>query len=199
MRYVCLLALLLPLLPARAQDGAAIYKERCASCHDKPQARVPSLAAIKAMSAEAVYGVLTNGVMKSRVEGLSSPEIFALIGYIAPTGGAHMEGAGLTATCKGGRAFRLAADSPQWNGWSTTLTNSRFADAHAAGLLASNVPKLKLNWAFNLGDVTVARSQPTVAGGRVFIRRRRVSFTRWTPTPAAHAGDFRRVREFDPV
>ncbi len=169
MRYVCLLALLLPLLPARAQDGAAIYKERCASCHDKPQARVPSLAAIKAMSAEAVYGVLTNGVMKSRVEGLSSPEIFALIGYIAPTGGAHMEGAGLTATCKGGGAFRLAPDSPQWNGWSTTLTNSRFADAHAAGLLASDVPKLKLKWAFNLGDVTVARSQPTVAGGRVFI------------------------------
>jgi polyvinyl alcohol dehydrogenase (cytochrome) len=146
-----------------------MYKERCASCHDKPQARVPSLAAIKAMSAEAVYGVLTNGVMKSRVEGLSSPEIFALIGYIAPTGGAHMEGAGLTATCKGGGAFRLATDLPQWNGWSTTLTNSRFGDAHAAGLSAADVPKLKLKWAFNLGDATAARSQPTIAGGRVFI------------------------------
>ncbi len=34
MRYVCLLALILPALSA--QDGAAIYKERCASCHDVP-------------------------------------------------------------------------------------------------------------------------------------------------------------------
>jgi hypothetical protein len=31
MRYVCLLALLLPLPPAQAQDGADIYKERCAA------------------------------------------------------------------------------------------------------------------------------------------------------------------------
>jgi polyvinyl alcohol dehydrogenase (cytochrome) len=170
MRYVCLLALLiLPFLPAQAQDGAAIYKERCASCHDKPQARVPSLATIKVMSAEAVYSALTNGAMKSRVEGLSSPEIFALIGYIAPTGGAHPDAAPITATCKGGGTFRPTADSPQWNGWSTTLTNSRFADARSAGMSASDIPKLKLKWAFNLGDVTVARSQPTVAGDRVFV------------------------------
>ena len=43
MRYVCLFVLMLPALSA--QDGAAIYKERCASCHDMPAARVPSLAA----------------------------------------------------------------------------------------------------------------------------------------------------------
>ena len=32
-----------------------------------------------------------------------------------------------------------------------------------------DVPKLKLKWAFNLGDVTMARSQPAIAGGRAFI------------------------------
>jgi outer membrane protein assembly factor BamB len=53
MRYVCLLAFIMPVLSA--QDGAAIYKERCASCHDAPEGRVPSLAAIKAMSGEAIY------------------------------------------------------------------------------------------------------------------------------------------------
>src|SRR5262249_49513498 len=39
----------------------------------------------------------------------------------------------------------------------------------SAKLAAADVPKLKLKWAFNLADVTMARSQPTVVGGRVFI------------------------------
>jgi polyvinyl alcohol dehydrogenase (cytochrome) len=168
MRYVCLFTLILPFLSA--QDGAAIYKERCASCHDVRQERVPSLAAIKAMSGETIYIALSSGVMKSRAEGLSTADLFALIGYIAPTGGSRPDtAAAFIATCKGGGDFKLEANSPQWNGWSTGLTNSRFADANAAGLGASDVPKLKLKWAFNLGDVTVARSQPAIVGGRLFI------------------------------
>jgi len=152
-----------------AQDGAAIYKERCAACHDAPQARVPALSAIKAMSGEAIYLVLTSGVMKTQAEGLSTAQIFALLGYIAPTGSSQPAPATIMPTCKGADAFRAGATSPQWNGWSTSVTNSRFQDAAAAGLSASDVPRLKLKWAFNLGDVTVSRSQPTVVGGRLFI------------------------------
>jgi hypothetical protein len=85
MRYVCLLTLMIPILPA--QDGGAIYKERCASCHDAPAGRVPALSAIKAMSGEAVYLALTSGSMKAMAEGLTTAQIFALLGYIAPTGG----------------------------------------------------------------------------------------------------------------
>ncbi len=150
------------------QDGAAIYKERCATCHDAPQAHVPALTTIKAMSGEAIYGVLTTGTMKSRAEGLSSPEIFALIGYIAPTGGAKAP-VTIKATCSGNPEFRVTASAPQWNGWSPGLTNARFQDAASAQLKASDVPKLKLKWAFSVGDVTAVRAQPVVAGGRVFI------------------------------
>jgi polyvinyl alcohol dehydrogenase (cytochrome) len=167
MRYVCLFALILPLLPA--QDGTSIYKERCAACHDAPEGRVPSITAIKAMSGESIYMALTSGVMKSRAEGLSTAQIFALLGYIAPTGGAHPAAPSFTPTCKGDAAFRVDANSPRWNGWSTSVTNSRFQDAAAAGLAAADVPRLKLKWAFNLGDVTMARSQPTMVGGRLFI------------------------------
>jgi polyvinyl alcohol dehydrogenase (cytochrome) len=168
MRCAFLLAVILPILSA--QDGAAIYKERCAKCHDMPAARVPSLATIKAMSGEAIYVALTNGLMKTQAEGLSTPELFALIGYIGPTGGTQTAAAPVfTPTCKGDAAFRPAANSPQWNGWSTSPTNSRFQDAAMAGLAAADVPKLKLKWAFNLGDVTTVRSQPAIVGGRVFL------------------------------
>ncbi|MBZ5577426.1 MAG: PQQ-binding-like beta-propeller repeat protein [Acidobacteriia bacterium] len=167
MRYACLLVLFLPAV--FAQDGAAIYQERCASCHDMPQARVPSLSTIKAMTGEAIYGALTSGTMKSRAEGLTTQQIFALLGYIAPTGAAQAAPVAITATCQGEAAFRMGPNDPQWNGWSPGLTNSRFQDAAGAKLTAPDVPKLKLKWAFNLGAVTLARSQPTIVGGRVFL------------------------------
>ena len=66
MRYLCLLALIASTL--HAQDGAAIYKQKCASCHEAPAARVPSLSTIKKMSGEAIYMSLTRGVMSTRRE-----------------------------------------------------------------------------------------------------------------------------------
>src|SRR4030095_1453093 len=92
MRYMCLLALSILGLSTQvlyAQDGAAIYKERCASCHDAPQGRAAALSAIKAMTGEAIYGALASGAMKPQAHGLSVPHLFALIGYIAPTGAAN--------------------------------------------------------------------------------------------------------------
>ncbi len=166
MRYVCLLALFTSTL--WAQDGAAIYKERCASCHDIPAPRIPSLSTIKGMSGEAIYLALTRGVMKTQADGLSSAQIFALLGYIAPTGG-RAAAPQVTPTCATQPALSANANTPEWNGWSTKITNSRFQDAATAGLTADDLGRLKLKWAFNLGDATEARSQPAVLGRYVFI------------------------------
>jgi polyvinyl alcohol dehydrogenase (cytochrome) len=177
MRYVCLLAALSVVLSAQvasAQDGAAIFKERCSSCHDMPEGRTPAMSAIKAMTGESIYIALTNGAMKTQAQGLSTAQIFMLLAYIGPTGGQPADIPSLTRTCKttaplSAAAFKKAMDAPRWNGWSTSTTNSRFQDARSAGLSASKVPSLKLKWAFNLGSITMARSQPTIVGERVFI------------------------------
>ena len=79
---VCIVLMFPALLPA--ETGADIYKQRCASCHDTPPGRVPSLAAIRGMGAKAIYSALTAGVMKTQAAGLSTAQIFALITYIAP-------------------------------------------------------------------------------------------------------------------
>jgi polyvinyl alcohol dehydrogenase (cytochrome) len=175
MRYVFLTAVVILAMFSQllsAQDGAAIYQERCASCHDAPQGRVPSITAIKAMTGEAIFVALTSGVMRTQAQGLTTPQLFTLIGYIAPTAAANAPS--MTRTCKGdsaisAAAFKSSLDAPRWNGWSTSETNSRFQDARGAGLKASNVPSLKLKWAFNLGAVSIARSQPAIVGGRVYI------------------------------
>jgi polyvinyl alcohol dehydrogenase (cytochrome) len=166
MRLLVLITTVLSAQVLFGQDGATIYKERCASCHDKAEGRVPPLSAIKAMRGEAVYLALTSGVMQEQAKGLTTPQIFALLGYIAPTGGTEPNAPKLDRTCKGDISFRLGTAS-NWNGWSPRVTNTRFQDQ--GGLAAADVPKLKLKWAFNLGPVTNARSQPTIAGGRIFF------------------------------
>jgi polyvinyl alcohol dehydrogenase (cytochrome) len=91
--YVCLLILTTPgLIDAQgapaAQQGAALYRERCASCHDSPTGRIPSIGAIKQMTAAAIYAALANGVMKAQTSGLSTQQVLSLLVYIAPTGDA---------------------------------------------------------------------------------------------------------------
>ncbi|HTA44926.1 MAG TPA: PQQ-binding-like beta-propeller repeat protein [Bryobacteraceae bacterium] len=147
-----------------AQDGAALYKERCSSCHDSPSGRIPSIAAIKQMTAGAVYAALTNGPMKAQANGLSTQQILSLIVYIAPAGRAETKPA-FDKSCTGD--VPLKSGFSAWGGWSPSVTNSRYQDA--PGFAAADVPRLKLKWAFNLGPVTVARGQPAVAFNRVFV------------------------------
>lgn len=171
MRYGCLLVsvTLLLQLPAvlHAQDGAAIYNQRCATCHNNPAPHVPPLSAIKAMSGAAIYTALTRGIMKTQADGLSTAQLIALIRYIAPArSGPAPE---LTRTCKSQPAFPTGTNTPQWNGWSPSITNSRFQNARSARITAADLNRLKLKWAFNLGDVSEARSQPSVIGRYLFI------------------------------
>ncbi len=156
MRPAGLLILALSGLVA-AQDGAALYQERCASCHDSATEGAPSIGAIKQMTADAVYAALTNGTMKAQTAGLSTQAVLSLLVYIAPAGAANAK------TTFGKNCTTSASGSRAWGGWSPSVTNTRYQE----GLTAADVPKLKLKWAFNLGPVTSVRGQPVVTGGRV--------------------------------
>ena len=152
-----------------ARDGAAIYQKRCSACHDAAGGRVPPLAALRAMDPSLVERALTSGSMKTHAEGLRSRERYALETFLAmpihksaPPPAAAFCGAGA-------RRFSNLPKSPGWAGWSVDGANTRFQDAQAAGLTASDVPRRKLKWSFGLGDGIVARAQPSIASGRVFV------------------------------
>jgi polyvinyl alcohol dehydrogenase (cytochrome) len=51
--------------PARAQDGAALYKEHCASCHDAGADRAPRLDLLRAMPPQRILDALEFGSMVS--------------------------------------------------------------------------------------------------------------------------------------
>jgi polyvinyl alcohol dehydrogenase (cytochrome) len=162
-----------------AQDGAALYKQHCTSCHDasagSTPSRVPPVSALRAMNAALILRALESGTMKPQAEGLSSNERVALAVYLGspvskpapPPASASCTGKpeALTNPAEGSNWTR----GSNWNGWSPQAENTRFQDTAAAGITAADVPRLKLKWAFGLGDGIAARSQPSVAGGRLFV------------------------------
>ena len=65
--------------------------------------------------------------------------------------------------------FANPTTRPLWNGWGPSLDNTHVQSTTAAGLAASDVPHLRLKWAFGFQDATSAWAQPTIAGGRLFV------------------------------
>ncbi len=165
-----LLFLVLSAATVSAQDGAAIYKQRCAGCHDAPAARVPPFSALRAMDAASILRSLETGLMKTQAAGLTNSELYALVTYLASPARKSAAPPPAAAFCGSeAQPSSNASQAPHWSGWGGDTANTRFQNATSAGITAADVPKLKLKWAFALGDGTNARSQPAVADGRVFI------------------------------
>ena len=63
-------------------DAEEIYQERCESCHERGHA--PSRGALGAMSTEAIYSALTEGIMVSQAKNLSTESKKELAEHLGP-------------------------------------------------------------------------------------------------------------------
>src|SRR5262249_31968394 len=72
---------------AAGQDaGAALYRERCASCHDAGLARTPTRDALGHMSADNIRFALTKGKMSEQAAGLTADQVNALVRFLTAPG-----------------------------------------------------------------------------------------------------------------
>ena len=150
------------------QDADAIYKARCASCHEAGVARAPNRDGLRRLTPEAIGAALTVGSMREQGQELTLAQVQLLARALgsAPATGTP-EGNACTANDSASLAKPL--EQPNWNGWGANLAQHRFQPAAMARLTASDVPRLKLKWAFAFSGVNRAFAQPTVVGGRVFV------------------------------
>ncbi len=151
---------------AVSPEGAAIYKQKCAVCHDEPQERVPPLFLIRRRSAEDVIMTLTSGSMKQQASGLSAEQIRALAIHLAGKQPGPPIGANLGANRCAGPAPPINLKGPQWNSWGFDPDNSRFQPK--PGIKAEDVPKLKIKWAW-AHPGPMATGQPTIIGDRLYL------------------------------
>jgi polyvinyl alcohol dehydrogenase (cytochrome) len=156
-------------------QGEILFDAACAGCHVRfgeksPAARAPVQETLRQFPPERIYEALTSGKMQVQGARLSDQDRRDVAEWLSARRlGAAAAGDARTmqGRCKSGGA--AAASGPSWNGWSPGHGNARFQEARAAGLTAADLPTLKLKWAFGLPGGVEAYSQPTVAGGRVYV------------------------------
>jgi polyvinyl alcohol dehydrogenase (cytochrome) len=152
---------------AQSPNGSAVFADHCATCHGGTDQRIPTVAALRQRTPEAILDALVIGAMRQQGAELTDAERRAVAEFL----GARPAGA--PASADAARCTNPAQFDPSqgasWNGWGPDVSNARFQPAAQAGLTADNTPKLKLKWALGFPNANTARAQPTVAGGRVFV------------------------------
>src|SRR5688572_11099926 len=164
-----------PILPT--PQGGPLFEKNCASCHTAEGMNVggrvvPSVASLRSLTAEQVYAALTVGSMVAQAAKLSDPQkrdiaTFATGKRFSDTSSYAVDK--MPNRCAANPPLGDRTATPAWNGWSPAPDNTRFQPAAAAGLRASDVPRLKLKWAFGFPGGASGTSQPTVAFGRIFV------------------------------
>lgn len=158
---------LAPALAAAQVSGDAVYQQRCAVCHDSGNPRIPSRDQVKKLSVARILRTLDFGEMQNVASKLRQDEREAVASYLGVPGGS---GEVPAKTYCADRTVKLTGHSKsEWNGWSPALSNTRYQPADAAGLTVSQVPLLKLKWAYGFDGDIIAFAQPTVVNGHLFV------------------------------
>jgi polyvinyl alcohol dehydrogenase (cytochrome) len=141
--------------------GQAIFKEKCASCHDPAVDRAPNMTSLARHFPDDIVTTLKTGVMQPMAQGLSDADLNAIATFLSADG--MTEQAGDPPACPSVAKFSMSG--PGWNGWSIDPRNSRFQPE--PGLAGTDVPRLKVKWSMTY---TGGRyGQPTIVGGRLFL------------------------------
>ena len=166
---VLLVLTIAPVAFAADPDGAALYKLRCAACHDiSAETRAPAPSALKLMSPENIVHALDSGVMKEQGAMLSPEQRRTVAEYLTGKVMGSTVAKSTIGMCADPKA-RFDPDGPAWNGWGADLANTRFEPAAVAGLAPGDVSRLKLKWAFGYPSTFASNAQPTIVGGRIFV------------------------------
>ncbi|MEP7352737.1 MAG: PQQ-binding-like beta-propeller repeat protein [Acidobacteriota bacterium] len=156
---------------APAPDGEALFNDMCTTCHNGSLDRAPNREALRAMTADRVLAALESGAMVSvtsrrssadrrAIASFASGKTFSLVNETIPSPAA------MCSANVSSKPFN-SQTGPQWIGWGQNTSNDRFQKA--PGLTATDIPKLKLKWAFGFPTDIISNAQSTIAGGRVFV------------------------------
>src|SRR5207249_3217270 len=67
---------------AQAPAGAAVYENRCATCHSGTDPRTPTVASLKQKTPQSIVDALTNGVMRQQGSDMTDAEKRAVAEYL---------------------------------------------------------------------------------------------------------------------
>lgn len=182
-RTISLMALALALcgraaLAAQGAEDELVFNTQCALCHaasaappGSPNEKAPTRGQLQQFSAEAILTALTIGKMQLQGSLLNDAQKRAVSEFASGKrlSAASVGTAQVINQCSFRRATSDPAKGPSWNGHGNGPAATRFQDKKAGGLTAADLPRLKLKWAFGYAGVGAARTQPALAGDKLFV------------------------------
>lgn len=152
-------------LAREALPGKAHYEKHCSACHNGNLKKAPHKDMIGLMTAGAIMKTITDGIMKNEASRLSDIERVEVAEYLSGTS----IDAQLPALeqCETGTSFN--PQHVQDQNWGIQATNTRTIDTKTAAISSDNITSLTHNWAIAFPGASRVRSQPTIAGGMVFV------------------------------
>jgi polyvinyl alcohol dehydrogenase (cytochrome) len=154
--------------PETAKRGGEIYGSICGACHDKGLNRAPQKRMLALMTPESIHRALTEGVMRAQATGLTETDKVAVAEYIAGRKSGNGQQDAPLMCAEGASPFDFH-EPPPFAGWGLTPDSSHAIPTEKAGIDRKNVGKLTLKWSLAFPNAIRARSQPTVAGGAIFV------------------------------
>ena len=154
------------MLSKENRPGKVYFEQACGACHNGAVKKAPHRDMLGLMTPEAIFGTLNTGVMQQEAQNLSQSEKIAVAEYLA---GADFGAAQLDVPmCLEGEGFQpdLAAQVAHWG---MQPTNQRQISARSAGIEPADWGRLKPKWAVKFPGANRVRSQPTMAGGLIFV------------------------------
>jgi len=147
--------------------GRTVYDSHCATCHNGTVKKAPHRLMIGLMTPEAIITTLTRGLMADQGAFLTQAERVMVAEYLAgePLG---VEPPAMFACAPDAAGFDVGRP-PRVSGWGLQPTNTRVLPESVAGLSKADVANLTLKWAFAFPGANRARSQPTLAGGAIYV------------------------------
>ena len=143
--------------------GEALYRQRCASCHDHAQGHIPPREALRYWPPDTLVTALERGAMDHVAGPLGANDVRALATFL--TGRAPAATPPAQPPRCADPAGPVVASAGDWPMIGRDLENTRRASG--AGIDAAQLPRLKLRWAFAYPGG--ASGPPIVVGGRVFL------------------------------
>lgn len=149
--------------------GQAVYRLRCATCHDNPeQSRAPAKSTLSAMSFQTLTFALTQGKMQAQAAGMSEEERGQLINYLTGRSAATAETWSKAMACAGGKVLDPKV-APAIATFGFDARQTRTLTAKQTGLTKAKLARLDLAWAIGFPDTTMIRAQAAVVGNMVFL------------------------------
>jgi polyvinyl alcohol dehydrogenase (cytochrome) len=154
---------------AQAPGGEQLFQQFCAVCHANPvEDDVPTADQMRMLDPNAIVDSLTDGNMRLQGQLLTQAQHIVVAEYLTGRPVRERSAQFTSGLCENNAPWPEIAAGGIWNGWGPDPRNTRF-QPDAGGVVAGNVGKLQLKWAFGIPDATQSRAQPAVAGGRLFM------------------------------